>query len=792
MTIKKTRSKIGANWSSPIEGSPSFILWHKLKRLQVVLYKLNKPLLSANQRIIQAREQLAIAQESLLMDKWNPDKITNVKRCSEELLKWHDIEESVLKQRSKIKWIRDGDGNNAYFHASVRMEQSSKAISMLETADGQILSNPVDIEAEILGFYGDLMGHKANSLDCVDIGVLRHGSQINRDQKISLESGITEDEILAALKGIDDNSALGLDGYTAKIFKTSWNTIKPDVIAAIHEYFDKGKMYKAFNCSLVSLIPKSPSAKSIREFRPISVCSTFYKIISRILTNRLSKVIGSIVSTNQAAFIPGQQIQNHILLAFELLKGYEWKQGPPKCMFQVDLQKAYDMIDWQALECIMAELGIPLKFLKWIMQNLTSVSYRFNINGSHSKMLVARRGIRDAGEQRKKQDIFGVVTQEMKNNLLALSGFQEGTMPFKYLGVPITTKKLSIHHYMVLIDKIVCRTRIWTSKLLTYAGRLQLVKSISFAIVNYWMMCFPLPKVVLAKIDSICRSFLWTGKDHISRKSLVAWTTVCQPVNKGGLRVINIHIWNKCTLLKLLWNICNKPDNLWVKWIHAYYLKQQPIMTFTPNSASTWIIREIMNTRSLIQSCQSQWEGMILKNKFCCGEIYSSFNTNPSMDWSNLCIRNPARPCAIMILWLLCHKRLATKSRLCKFGFINNTNCLVCGLIESDSHIFFDCNEYHEIWRAILHWIQIDRCPKLWDEEISWLMTRTKGKGWRSRLLKLALAEDLYGIWIHRNSLIFGSPRDRKHTIQGIINKIVFRGWACRVLKPHIASLMTI
>ncbi|XP_058784085.1 uncharacterized protein LOC131658853 [Vicia villosa] len=430
------------------------------------------------------------------------------------------------------------------------------------------------------------MGHKINSLECVDIGVLRQGSQLNRDQKIFLERGITEDEILVALKGIDDSSAPGLDGYSAKFFKTSWNTIKIEVIAAIHEYFDKGKMYKAFNCSLVSLVPKSASAKSIREFRPISV----------------------------------------------------------------DLQKAYDMIDWQALECIMDELGIPHKFLKWIMQSLTSVSYRFNINGSHSKMLIARRGIRLGDpispylfamlmeylqrslhqmqlsprfkhhakckklqltnlmfaddvlllakgdvtsvdlllstfykflnftgmqiNKGKSKIFFRAVTQKMKNSLLTLSGFQEGTMPFKYLGVPITSKKLSIHHYMGLIDKIICRTHIWTSKLLTYAGRLQLIKSISFAIVNYWMLCFPLPKAVLAKIDAICRSFLWTCKDQLSRKSLVAWSTVCQPVNKGGLGVININIWNKCAMLKLLWNICNKPNNLWVKWIHAYYLKQ--------------------------------------------------------------------------------------------------------------------------------------------------------------------------------------------------------------------------
>ncbi|XP_058777111.1 uncharacterized protein LOC131651466 [Vicia villosa] len=352
---------VQANWSETIEGGPSFVLWHKLKRLQKELYKMNKPLISVKQKIIQARENLTKAQKSLSIDKWNFEKIATMKRYNEDLIKWHEIDESIMKQRSKIKWLRDGDGNNSYFHASVRLKQSTKALTMREAENGQVITHQDDIEREVLDFYGKLMGYREQSLDCVDIGALRRGSQLNRDQKILLEGKVTEDDIYIALKGIDDNSAPGLDGYTAKKFKVSWNTIKVDVIAAIHEYFDKGKIYKAFNCSLVSLIPKSTTAKYIRDFRPIFLCSTFYKILSRILTARFSQVIGSIVSINQAAFIHGQQIHSHILLAYELLKGYNCKQGPPRCMFQVDLQRVYNMINWQALEIMMQELGIPPK-----------------------------------------------------------------------------------------------------------------------------------------------------------------------------------------------------------------------------------------------------------------------------------------------------------------------------------------------------------------------------------------------------------------------------------------------
>lgn len=91
-------------------------------------------------------------------------------------------------------------------------------------------------------------------------------------------------------------------------------------------------------------------------------------------------------------------------------------------------------------------------------------------------------------------------------------GFQDGEFPFRYLGVPLTTKKLNINHYLPLINKIVARVHHWSAKMLSYAGRVQLVKSISHAMAQFWMQCFPIPKMVIKKIDSICHSFIWTRK----------------------------------------------------------------------------------------------------------------------------------------------------------------------------------------------------------------------------------------------------------------------------------------
>lgn len=95
-------------------------------------------------------------------------------------------------------------------------------------------------------------------------------------------------------------------------------------------------------------------------------------------------VLGRIVWDCQAAFVLGQQIHNHILLAYEMVKGYTKKVGSHEYTLQLDLQKAYDLVDWRALKCILQQFGLPHQFITWIMLTMTRVSYKFNINREYS------------------------------------------------------------------------------------------------------------------------------------------------------------------------------------------------------------------------------------------------------------------------------------------------------------------------------------------------------------------------------------------------------------------------
>lgn len=123
---------------------------------------------------------------------------------------------------------------------------------------------------------------------------------------------------------------------------------------------------------------------------------------------------------------------------------------------------------------------------------------------------------------RKCSVLFGCVDNETMSSIKAVIGFDEGHFPVIYLGVPLSSKKINFLHYLPLIDKITGRIQHWSTKLLSYAGRVQLVRSIVCSVAQFWMLNFPLPKAIIKRIDAVCRSLIWNGKADVSKKSHVA------------------------------------------------------------------------------------------------------------------------------------------------------------------------------------------------------------------------------------------------------------------------------
>ena len=133
----------------------------------------------------------------------------------------------------------------------------------------------------------------------------------------------------------------------------------------------------------------------------------------------------------------------------------------------------------------------------------------------------------------------------MKNMLVTLTGFQEGALPVTYLGVPLTTSALRLGDCDRLVDSITSRITHWTSRFLSYAGRLQLVNSVFFVIQMYWSLLFILPFRVYKKLEKLISKFLWFGSSMSSPFLKVPWEVVTRPRKEGGLGIKKLSEWRK-------------------------------------------------------------------------------------------------------------------------------------------------------------------------------------------------------------------------------------------------------
>uniref|UniRef100_A0A803P475 Uncharacterized protein n=1 Tax=Cannabis sativa TaxID=3483 RepID=A0A803P475_CANSA len=187
--------------------------------------------------------------------------------------------------------------------------------------------------------------------------------------------------------------------------------------------------------------------------------------------------------------------------------------------------------------------------------------------------------------------------------VLDMSGFTKQNEPSKYLGVPICARKISASNCSSLVQKMVARIRIWSSRHLSFAGRLVLIKSVLLSIHIYWCQIMFIPKQIIKELEAICRSFLWTGKSLMNGAGAVAWEKVCCPKKVGGLGLMYIPHWNAAAMVKHVWAIEKiKKDNLLVKWVHSVYIKQQSWWEYEVSVNGSWYWRKMVELKDKIKN----------------------------------------------------------------------------------------------------------------------------------------------------------------------------------------------
>lgn len=188
-------------------------------------------------------------------------------------------------------------------------------------------------------------------------------------------------EIKNAVFSLNRDSSPGLDGFGAYFFQFYWDIVKKDMIQAVQEFFLTGRFQNNYNLKTIVLIPKTNNADTVEQFRPIALANFKFKVISKVLADRLAVLMPHIISKEQRGFIKGRNIKDCIFLASEAVNLLDKKAFGGNIAFKIDIAKAFDTLDWSFLLRVLKAFGFNPKFCGWIQAILESAKLSVAING---------------------------------------------------------------------------------------------------------------------------------------------------------------------------------------------------------------------------------------------------------------------------------------------------------------------------------------------------------------------------------------------------------------------------
>lgn len=218
---------------------------------------------------------------------------------------------------------------------------------------------------------------------------------ILEDMRLSLEREFLREEVEIALKQMSPFKPPGPNGFNVGFCQDHWEVIGTNVSKAMLDFLNNGLMATGLNHTHISLVPKVNSPTSMHEFRPINLCNVLYKLISKVLANRMKGVLSKVISWNQCAFIPSRLITNNIMVAYELLHTMQSRQKSKvgNMTIKLGMSKAYDRVKLDYLEAMLVKLEFGARWTGLLMTCVKTVSYSVKINGSSGETIYPSRGL---------------------------------------------------------------------------------------------------------------------------------------------------------------------------------------------------------------------------------------------------------------------------------------------------------------------------------------------------------------------------------------------------------------
>nr|GEW42979.1 RNA-directed DNA polymerase, eukaryota [Tanacetum cinerariifolium] len=483
-------------------------------------------------------EEIAIKRMELVKNLQHIDKLNSLE----------------IAQKAKVKWAIEGDENSGFFNGMLNKKRNTLSIRGI-MVNGIWIDDPNLVKHEFLMHFSSRFSKPDIRRALIQ---MRFPKRLSLEQQVELESEVSNKEIKRAMWDCGTDKAPGPDGLTFGFYRYFWYLIDNDVYNVVNYFFMHGEIPKGCNSSFIALIPKILDANLVKDFRPISLIGSLYKIIAKILANRLVGVLGDIVNEVQSTLIADRQILDGPFILDELI---QWCKRKKKqfLVFKVDFEKAYDSVRSSRGSIILngspteefqfykgLKQGDPLSpFLFILIMESLHLSFQRVEDAGMFKGIKLGSSVSISHMFYTDDAVFVGQCDKVKGAAIKLGCLTFKT-PFTYLGSTVGGSMSRIQAWEKVVERVKSRLSKWKRKTLSIGGRLTLLKSVLGSMSIFHMSIFKVPLGVLRKLESI-RSHFFNGHDPNCNKASWIWRFYTQDTSLW-VRVIKAIYGEACNI----------------------------------------------------------------------------------------------------------------------------------------------------------------------------------------------------------------------------------------------------